>query len=107
MEEWAKSIGCEALREDKSHNLVGDATAEPTDESVASLFSPISMILAQFGTQIPVGSKIQVLCHTMEVCSKYIHTTSTYKIVPLVYLFLRQPSSTSIQLVGYGLQIPW
>lgn len=61
MEEWTKSIGCEALRKDASHSLVGEATAEPTDESVASLFEPISMILAQFGTQIPIGSKIKVL----------------------------------------------
>ena len=61
MEEWARTIGCEELRKDTSHSLVGEATAEPTDESVALLFEPISMILAQFGTQIPIGSKIKVL----------------------------------------------
>ena len=48
------------LRKDKNHNLVGGAGLDPTEESVGQLFDPISMIMAQFGKAIPLGSKFVV-----------------------------------------------
>ena len=59
LEEKAKEIGVNELRASSDKNLWGEATAEPSDESVAGMFNPIAMVLAHFGTQIPVGSKIK------------------------------------------------
>ena len=56
-----KSQGCEEVRADPARNIMGTATADPTDESVASLHETVSMVLANFGTQIPHGSKIKVI----------------------------------------------
>ena len=62
VEEWCKSLGVVELRASSDHSFLGDISGEPTDETVAALFEPISMLLAQFGTQVPNGSKIKVLC---------------------------------------------
>ena len=62
VEDWARTFDLKELRADPRRNLVGDATAEPTDESVGALSHPVSLILAEYGTQIPLGSKIKVLC---------------------------------------------
>ena len=65
LEQWAKEVGVQDLRTSKDHSLVGEATAEPSDDSVAAMFTPIAMVLANFGTQIPVGSKMKVTCQHM------------------------------------------
>lgn len=62
VEDWAKTFDLKELRADPTRNPVGDATAEPTDESVGTMSHPVSLILAEYGTQIPLGSKIKVLC---------------------------------------------
>eukprot|EP00435_Cladocopium_sp_Y103_P002147 s4821_g1.t1 len=59
LEELVRSQGCAEIRADPSRNLMGTATADPTEESVASLADTVSMVLAHFGTQIPLGSKIR------------------------------------------------
>ena len=69
LEQWAKELGVQDLRASKDHSLVGEATAEPSDESVAAMFNPIAMVLANFGTQIPVGSKMKATCQ---------HVSQTY-----------------------------
>lgn len=56
-----KSQGCEEVRADPGRNIMGTATADATEESVASLHGIVSMVLANFGTQIPLGSKIKVV----------------------------------------------
>lgn len=56
---WATSIGLPKLRKDPAHNLVGEASADPTDDTVASLATPLELILANFGKDIPVGSKFK------------------------------------------------
>ena len=62
LEEWAKELGVQDLRGSNDRSLLGEATAEPCDESVAAMFNPIAMVLANFGTQIPVGTKIKATC---------------------------------------------
>lgn len=61
LEEHVKSQGCEEVRADPGRNIMGTATADATEESVASLHGIVSMVLANFGTQIPLGSKIKVV----------------------------------------------
>ena len=56
----ASQIGLKELREDPQHNMLCGATATVTDDSVGKLAEPVGLILAQFGTQIPVGSKFKV-----------------------------------------------
>ena len=60
-EELVRSLGCAEVRTDPSRNLLGTATADPTEESVAALHETVSMVLANFGTQIPLGAKIKVV----------------------------------------------
>lgn len=55
-----RSLGQEVIRADPQHSLLCGAAADPSEESVALLAEPISMIVAQFGTSIPVGSKFKV-----------------------------------------------
>ena len=70
VEDWARTFDLKDLRADPTRNLVGDATAEPTDESVGALSHPVSLILAEYGTQIPLGSKIKVLCLNSRLSKK-------------------------------------
>jgi len=60
VDQWSRDKGLVELRACPKHTLVGDVAPDPTEESVSSLFEPIAMVLAHFGTQIPVGSKFKV-----------------------------------------------
>ena len=71
LEDWARDLGIATIRTIPGRSLVGTASAEPTDESVSGLFGPISMLLAHFGTYVPVGSKIKVPCQH-DWCAKMI-----------------------------------
>ena len=54
MEEWARDLGHVELRNDAAHNFIAEpATPEATEEGVAALFSPLSMLVAQFGVKVP------------------------------------------------------
>ena len=67
MEDWVRDLGVQTIRALPDRSLVGTASAEPTDESVSGLFGPISMLLAHFGTYVPMGSKIKAPCqHNLE-----------------------------------------
>ena len=61
VDEWCRSKGLAELRACEKPSLVGDVAPDPSEESVSTLFQPVAMVLAQFGTQIPVGSKFKVL----------------------------------------------
>lgn len=70
-----RSLGQEVIRADPQHSLLCGAGADPSEESVALLSEPISMIIAQFGTSIPVGSKFKVrmdqhlhTCFCLDIC---------------------------------------
>ena len=47
------------LRACPKHSIVGDAPVDPTEESVGKFFDQIAMVLAQFGTTVPNGSKFK------------------------------------------------
>lgn len=58
-----------AIRDDPQHNLLGDvATVDPTEEGTATLFFPLSMILAQYGKDLPAGSKFKVSFVEQLIC---------------------------------------
>ena len=61
LDDWCQQKGLQDLRACPKHTLLGDVSVDPTEESVASLFEPIAMVLAQFGVQLPFGSKFKVL----------------------------------------------
>ena len=58
-DDWCQKKGLKEIRADPKHSLIGDVPVDPTEESVASLFEPIAMMLAQFGTQPPFLSKFK------------------------------------------------
>ena len=53
------------------HSLIGDVPVDPTEESVATLFEPIAMVLAQFGTQPPYLSKFKAPWLMHHIFSSY------------------------------------
>ena len=59
MDDWSQSLGLVSLRGDPKHDLLVGASSEASEESVALLHSPISMILAHFGICLPVMSKFK------------------------------------------------
>ena len=59
MDDWSQSIGLVSLRGDPKRDLLVGGTSEPSEESVALLNGPISMILAHFGVCLPVMSKFK------------------------------------------------
>ena len=73
-DEWARNIGLKELREDEHHNLLGDvATVDPSEEGAAALYFPLSMLLAQYGKDLPNGSKFKVSLFAIQVFLVRMH----------------------------------
>lgn len=69
VDDWSQSLGLVSLRGDPKHDLLVGATSEPSEESVALLSVPISMILAHFGVCLPVVSKFKAASFEKHVSS--------------------------------------
>ena len=62
IDEWARGVGVEKIRNDPAHELVGATAAEGSEENIEWLHEPLSMLLAQFGLKQPSILKIRVNC---------------------------------------------
>ena len=87
MEEWARDLGHVELRNDAAHNFIAEpATPEATEEGVAALFSPLSMLVAQFGVKVPHGTKIKatwpVLCGVWFAQAAFLHINALAHLFP-------------------------
>ena len=57
--QWAHEKGLVELRDDAQHNFLGAATPDPSNQGILEFMDPLAMLLAHYGTAIPVGSKFK------------------------------------------------
>ena len=82
MDDWSQSIGLVSLRGDPKRDLLVGGTSEPSEESVALLNGPISMILAHFGVCLPVMSKFKAASVAKKMFSLHDLAAMMFSICP-------------------------